>query len=30
MALAALDLVYGDIGTSPLYRFKTAIAWAGG
>src|SRR5258708_5423570 len=30
MALAALGVVYGDIGTSPLYPFKTAIAWAGG
>src|SRR6516225_6534476 len=30
MALAALGVVYGDIGTSPLYTFKTAIAWAGG
>jgi KUP system potassium uptake protein len=30
MALAALGAVYGDIGTSPLYTFKTAIAWAGG
>src|ERR1700751_6069054 len=30
MALAALGVVYGDIGTSPLYSFKTAIAWAGG
>src|SRR5262245_53647676 len=29
MALAALGVVYGDIGTSPLYTFKTAIAWAG-
>jgi KUP system potassium uptake protein len=30
MALAALGVVYGDIGTSPLYTFKTAIAWSGG
>ena len=30
MALAALGVVYGDIGTSPLYTVKTAIAWAGG
>jgi KUP system potassium uptake protein len=30
LALAALGVVYGDIGTSPLYTFKTAIAWAGG
>ena len=29
MALAALGVVYGDIGTSPLYTFKTAIEWAG-
>jgi KUP system potassium uptake protein len=29
MALAALGVVYGDIGTSPLYTFKTAITWAG-
>jgi KUP system potassium uptake protein len=28
MALAALGVVYGDIGTSPLYTFKTAIAWS--
>jgi K+ transporter len=26
----SLGVVYGDIGTSPLYTFKTAIAWAGG
>src|SRR5215475_4538394 len=30
MALGALGVVYGDIGTSPLYTFKTAIEWAGG
>jgi KUP system potassium uptake protein len=30
MALGALGVVYGDIGTSPLYTFKTALAWAGG
>src|SRR3974390_2149554 len=30
MALGALGVVYGDIGTSPLYTFKTAIQWAGG
>jgi KUP system potassium uptake protein len=30
MALAALGVVYGDIGTSPLYTFKTAITWAEG
>jgi K+ transporter len=29
-ALASLGVVYGDIGTSPLYTFKTAIEWAGG
>src|SRR5215469_14785265 len=28
-ALAALGIVYGDIGTSPLYAFKQA-AYAGG
>ncbi len=30
MALGALGVVYGDIGTSPLYTFKTALDWAGG
>src|ERR1700757_3765704 len=30
MAVGALGVVYGDIGTSPLYTFKTAIDWAGG
>jgi KUP system potassium uptake protein len=30
LALGALGVVYGDIGTSPLYTFKTAIQWAGG
>jgi KUP system potassium uptake protein len=30
MALGALGVVYGDIGTSPLYTFKTALQWAGG
>lgn len=30
MAIGALGVVYGDIGTSPLYTFKTAIEWAGG
>ena len=30
LALGALGVVYGDIGTSPLYTFKTAIEWAGG
>jgi KUP system potassium uptake protein len=29
LALAALGVVYGDIGTSPLYTLKTAIEWAG-
>ena len=29
MALGALGVVYGDIGTSPLYTFKPAIQWAG-
>jgi len=29
MAVGALGVVYGDIGTSPLYTFKTAIEWAG-
>ena len=30
MALGALGVVYGDIGTSPLYTFKTVLDWAGG
>jgi KUP system potassium uptake protein len=30
MALGALGIVYGDIGTSPLYTLKTALEWAGG
>ena len=30
MALGALGVVYGDIGTSPLYTLKTALQWAGG
>ena len=30
LALGALGIVYGDIGTSPLYTFKTALEWAGG
>jgi KUP system potassium uptake protein len=30
MAIGALGVVYGDIGTRPLYTFKTAIEWAGG
>ena len=29
LALGALGVVYGDIGTSPLYPFKTALEWAG-
>jgi KUP system potassium uptake protein len=29
LALGALGVVYGDIGTSPLYTFKTALQWAG-
>jgi KUP system potassium uptake protein len=29
LALGALGVVYGDIGTSPLYTFKTALDWAG-
>jgi len=29
MALGALGVVYRDIGTSPLYTFKTAIEWPG-
>jgi hypothetical protein len=28
-ALAALGIVYGDIGTSPLYAFKQAVAASG-
>ena len=28
LALAALGIVYGDIGTSPLYAFKEAFAGA--
>ena len=28
--LGALGVVYGDIGTSPLYTMKTALEWAGG
>lgn len=28
--LGALGVVYGDIGTSPLYTLKTALEWAGG
>src|SRR5215471_10855175 len=30
LALGALGVVYGDIGTSPLYTLKTAVQWAGG
>jgi KUP system potassium uptake protein len=30
LALGALGVVYGDIGTSPLYTFKTALDWSGG
>jgi KUP system potassium uptake protein len=30
MAIGALGVVYGDIGTSPLCTFKTAIECAGG
>ncbi len=30
MAVGALGVVYGDIGTSPLYTMKTALLWAGG
>jgi KUP system potassium uptake protein len=29
-ALGALGVVFGDIGTSPLYTLKTALSWAGG
>jgi len=29
LALGALGVVYGDIGTSPLYTFKTALEWGG-
>lgn len=28
--LTALGVVYGDIGTSPLYAFKVAVTAAGG
>ncbi len=28
--LGALGVVYGDIGTSPLYTLKTALKWSGG
>jgi len=30
LLLGALGVVYGDIGTSPLYALKTALEWAGG
>ncbi len=30
LAVGALGVVYGDIGTSPLYTIKTAVAWSGG
>ena len=30
LMVGALGVVYGDIGTSPLYTFKTALDWAGG
>jgi KUP system potassium uptake protein len=30
LMLSALGVVYGDIGTSPLYTLKTALEWAGG
>ena len=30
LALGALGVVYGDIGTSPLYTIKTAVEWSGG
>jgi KUP system potassium uptake protein len=30
LMLGALGIVYGDIGTSPLYTLKTALEWAGG
>src|ERR1700749_285266 len=30
LALAALGVVYGDIGTSPLYTMKTVLDWEGG
>ncbi len=29
LMLGALGVVYGDIGTSPLYTMKTALDWAG-
>ena len=30
MTLGALGIVFGDIGTSPLYTFKTVLALSGG
>ena len=30
LALGALGVVYGDLGTSPLYTLKTALDWSGG
>jgi KUP system potassium uptake protein len=30
LALAALGIVFRDIGTSPLYTFKTVVVLAGG
>jgi KUP system potassium uptake protein len=30
LALGALGVVYGDLGTSPLYTIKTAVDWSGG
>jgi len=30
LILGALGVVYGDIGTSPLYTMKTALDWGGG
>ncbi len=29
MSFASLGVVYGDIGTSPLYAFRAALAFAG-
>ncbi|MFX4404742.1 KUP/HAK/KT family potassium transporter, partial [Acinetobacter baumannii] len=29
LALSALGVVFGDIGTSPLYTFKTILGTAG-
>src|SRR3974377_1538550 len=30
LAVGGVGVVYGDIGTSPLYTLKTALQWAGG